>query len=149
MLDGYNNKITIKPISCIVENATSFFKSIWIHIFKDASNILIIVTVKKNQFKLSENRNINLYKPKIADFTKIPLKKIENPVLASTWVLLNQKWNGHKGTLTAKPKKISIVASVDGWINSLFIKLCSSDWLKYIKTPNNTRKEPNWVHNKK
>jgi hypothetical protein len=91
MLEGYNNKITIKPISCIVEKATSFFKSICTHIFNEASKILITATVRKIQVRLSEKRKINLYKPKIADLTSIPLKNIENPVFASTCVLLNQK----------------------------------------------------------
>jgi hypothetical protein len=48
-------------------------------------------------------------------------------VFASTCVLLNQKWNGHKGTFTANPKKTSRVASVDGCIKDVVIKDRSAD----------------------
>ena len=81
----------MKPISCMVETATSFFKSICTHIFKEAS-----ITLKKTNnvytgYIFSLNVYKNLYKPNTATLTKIPLRKIEKPVLASTWVLLNQK----------------------------------------------------------
>jgi hypothetical protein len=49
-----------------------------------------------------------LNKPTKAVFTKTPLKKIEKAVLASTWVLDNQKLNGQSGNFTPKPIKKKI-----------------------------------------
>lgn len=79
-----NSRKTIKPISCIVEKATNFFKSTCTHIFKDASNKLKTTILIKNQEKFVLNMYANLYKPNTAALTSIPLKNIENPVLAST-----------------------------------------------------------------
>lgn len=84
----------------------------------------------------------------------MPLKKIEKPVLASTWTFVIQKWKGHIGILTPKPKNIKKEHML---IKLFFLKL----WLKrslkeknekfFIKkiTPRNTKKDPIWVQNKK
>ena len=90
-------------ISKTVQYATIFFRSIWTIIFRPESSIPI--NVIKNKNKLNPlNKILNLYKPNKAVFTKIPLKKIEKPVLASTCVFVNQKWNGHIGIFIPKPK---------------------------------------------
>lgn len=53
-----------------------------------------------------------------AVLTKIPLKKIEKPVFASTCVFVNQKLNGHVGIFILKPKKKKQVSK---YIRLLFI----------------------------
>ncbi len=58
---------------------------------------------KTKKSTLFKKMNLSLYKPKTAVFSKIPLKKIEKEVEASTWVLANQKLNGHKGNFIPKP----------------------------------------------
>lgn len=49
----------------------------------------------------SKQRHLN--KPKKANLTKTPLKKIEKFVDASTWALGNQPQNGQIGNLTPNP----------------------------------------------
>jgi hypothetical protein len=61
------------------------------HIFNEASIKLIKTIVIKNHEYSPLKIKINLYIPNTAAFTSTPLKKIEKPVFASTWVLLNQK----------------------------------------------------------
>jgi hypothetical protein len=50
-----------------------------------------------------------LKNPKTPNFTKNPLRKIENSVDASTWAFNNHDINGHKGILTPKPKTKQIL----------------------------------------
>lgn len=89
----YPNKkhITIKFISWIVQNATSFFKSTWVHIFKEASITPTEATVNNNTLLAGKLRAKNsLYKPNKAVLTKNPLKYILKLPGASTWVFVNQ-----------------------------------------------------------
>lgn len=55
---------------------------------------------------ICENKKMvdNFHNTTTPNFTKNPLKKIENSVDASTWAFNNHEVKGHMGILTAKPK---------------------------------------------
>lgn len=98
-------KKSMKFIWTVVEKATTTLESICISILSVPS-ITPSTEQKKNKLKNvlkwnnSRTRNI----PKIDNFTNTPLKKIDKFVGPSACALEIQKWKGHIGTFTEKPK---------------------------------------------
>lgn len=92
IFDKPNNKDNVNQcISITVENAIIFFKSIWYTNLKEASDSPIIKNGKmSSEFGFKFKVNKNLKRPKKANLTKTPLKKIEKLVGASTWALGSQ-----------------------------------------------------------
>ena len=86
----------------------------------------------------------------MADFTKIPLKKMEKFVLASTCVLLSQKWNGHSGIFTPKPINIDIFIKIGRKFNLKKLKKYNNPvFLKKNINPISIINEPSCVQNRK
>lgn len=94
----------IQFVSRTVVKATILFKSTCKHILEKASNKPTIDKIKTKFIANVEVVNIiDLYKQINPNFTKKPLKKIENSVDASTWALSSQEVKGQSGSLTEKP----------------------------------------------
>ena len=79
-----NIKAENRPISCTVEYAISFLKSIWKIKDTDASTAPISDSIIPTHVALLPIYGRNLYKPNTAILTKNPLKNIEKLVNAST-----------------------------------------------------------------
>lgn len=75
---------------------------------------------------------------------------MEKFVLASTCVLLSQKWKGHKGTFTPNPIKIEIFIKIGKKFNLKKLKkYIVPVFLKKNIKPINIINEPNCVQNRK
>ena len=84
-------KSSIKVISCTVAQAINFLKSVWRPKPKVATTKLIkIHIVRKKKLLTSWKIESNINKQYKADFTRKPLKKIENAVGDSTCTFKSQ-----------------------------------------------------------